>query len=216
MTTSNKTGVATKPAKKKNVAKHVLAAAARQSTKTTANVDEATGIDVIDVEGVTGVMGKTNKAKKTKTTPAKKATGNKNVKAPTDVSNYLVLWKLHQEAGSEGSGWKFNKNTQSWLLRHMYNDGLVNKKTFANLVEYVKSMQGKCRGEKRIEAVTLISDYKEWEGKQGEAGGGKTGGGGEEEGNGVQFGGSNFEDLDGHSKRKVYKRARQIYDVLKE
>jgi len=114
------------------------------------------------------------------------------------------------QTNPSGSGWKFNKNTQSWLLRHMYNDSQVNKSAFKNLLEYMGGMQGKSRGEKSEEAVEFTRMYKEWDSKEEKE---------EEEGeeeNTVQFDGNNFEALSAHQKRKVYKRARQVYDVLKE
>jgi hypothetical protein len=43
-----------------------------------------------------------------------------DVKDPEEVAEYLRLFVLKSENKSEGNAWRFNKSTQSWLLRHMY------------------------------------------------------------------------------------------------
>lgn len=98
----------------------------------------------------------------------------KKTKNPQEVSTYLSLWKYDQTNKNNSSSnmnkqWKFNKNTQSWLLRHMYNPIKVPKHTFALLVEYL------LHGRESNEGVTnrVLEDakfrarrYKEFEKQQ--------------------------------------------------
>ena len=99
----------------------------------------------------------------------------KKTKNPQEVSTYLSLWKYDQTNKNNSSRsntnkqWKFNKNTQSWLLRHMYNPEKVPKHTFALLVEYL------LHGRESNEGVTnrVLEDakfrarrYKEFEKQQ--------------------------------------------------
>ena len=90
-----------------------------------------------------------------------------NFKDPAEASTYLSLWK-HDRADNTASSttkiWKFNKNTQSWLLRHMYDGNKVNKTTFAILLEYI--IAGKCEGVRsnvQEDAKVRARRYKEWE-----------------------------------------------------
>ncbi|GMI44440.1 hypothetical protein TrCOL_g5600 [Triparma columacea] len=180
--------------KKKNVAKHVLKA--QEKKLALAAERKASGEDV--GEGVQEVLQVSKKR-------AKKS-ANKHVKAPSDASNYLVLWDLKAK-GTEGHGWKFNKNTQSWLLRHMYNDEKVGKVAFKLLLAYMGGLPSKAKDGKVAEAATLVKDYKEWEKSNVE---------GEEEkegGEDLRYDGSNWEAIGGKQKRKVYKRARQVYQL---
>ncbi|GMI22304.1 hypothetical protein TeGR_g10950 [Tetraparma gracilis] len=222
----NRTGVATTP-KKKRVSKHVLVAAARQAEKSAdgsgggGGDSDGGGSDGGEdgqqvVEPASDAAAKALKRKEEKKNnkkPKKKA--NAHTKPPAEAGNYLVLWKL-DKANPGTAGWKFNKNTQSWLLRHMYNDKLVVKATFAALCEYMVGLTGKSREDKRAEAKELCAQYKAWaasdEGKAAEAAAADAEGGGAED---AQFTGANFAELGPKTKRKVYKRARLCYDVLK-
>ncbi len=52
----------------------------------------------------------------------------------------------------EGSEWQFNKNRQTWVLKHMYDEGSVDKKLFKSLVlPYVAGLQGGAREVCRVE-----------------------------------------------------------------
>jgi|MDSY01.1.fsa_nt_gb hypothetical protein len=53
---------------------------------------------------------------------------NKHVKEPEEAAEYLTEWRAKNEG--EASVWRFNKATQSWLLRHMYKRDKVVKDTF--------------------------------------------------------------------------------------
>lgn len=44
-----------------------------------------------------------------------------DVKDPVEAAQYLVVWDTREDGG-----WRFNKSTQSWLIRHMYERDKVN------------------------------------------------------------------------------------------
>ena len=154
-------------------------------------------------------------------TPIAPSSGNTNGKGkdPREGDSYLSLWKHHR------SEWKFNKNTQSWLLRHCYNADKVNKTTFALLVEYI--CQGGDTTRRRVEedAKRRAIRYKEWEKKRGDDEAvqvdnstetktdGKTA---VEHDSNTLAGKELWSGLDEHDKRKEYKRARKIMDALKD
>lgn len=92
----------------------------------------------------------------------------RKLKDPAEASTYLSSWKYDRADNNTTSTttkrWKFNKNTQSWLLRHMYDGDRVNKTTFAILLEYI--IAGKCDGVRskvREDAKVRARRYKEWE-----------------------------------------------------
>jgi len=205
---------------KKRVAKHI--SAARQAASSTAPSSSSPTKPVL----------KKKRRKKNK---------NNHVKDPKEAHSYLSLWQLHQKEGNrEGDEdtqlWRFNKNTQSWLLRHMYNIEKIPKGTFSILIQYLKDLKGGSRKRVYEDAVRRALRYKEWE-KNHQADEKKN----HPEGKTVDAETSNnnnaVEDADDssyddeeaekaadekrwsrlsdHDKRKEYKRARQVIDVLK-
>ena len=214
--------------KKKNVAKHVLAAQSRRVDATSAT---ATGETTTDSLAASSSSSTSSASVSSSSSSSKNK--NKHTKPPSEASNYLILWSLSR------SDWRFNKNTQSWLLRHMYNDVLVSKSAFKLLLEYVKTIKGKGKDNVLKEAVLHAKKYKEWEKKtdgtadaddeakskkkrttkkgqneEGEEGGGDKDD--EEEDDEVHFDGNNWEAISPKRKRKVYKRARGVHDALKD
>ena len=147
---------------------------------------------------------------------------NRHVKDPAEAAAYLSSWK-HREAGS---GWRFNKNTQSWLLRHMYETDKCPKATFTLLVEYLVGCQGTTRRRLREDAARRALRYKEYEKKNdsGEkaADDGNDGDDAEEakdkkkEISDDATDEARWNSLNDHDKRKEYKRARKILDTIKE
>jgi hypothetical protein len=144
-----------------------------------------------------------------------------HVKDPAEAASYLSSWK-HRDAGS---GWKFNKNTQSWLLRHMYESEKCPKATFTLLLEYLVGCQGITRRRLREDAARRALRYKEYEKKTSSAE--KAGSDGvdgvneaeaaqamKDEDDGTDE--ARWDALDEHDKRKEYKRARKILDTIKE
>ena len=62
-----------------------------------------------------GVGAPKNKGKKTK------GKANDHVKDTTEATLYLEQWDA-------GAGWRFNKSTQAWILRHMYRKDKVTQR----------------------------------------------------------------------------------------
>mmetsp|Transcript_1833 Transcript_1833/g.2850 ORF Transcript_1833/g.2850 Transcript_1833/m.2850 type:complete len:208 (-) Transcript_1833:333-956(-) len=155
---------------------------------------------------------------------AKKAKAIK-IKDPSEAASYLSAWK-HRAAGG---AWKFNKNTQSWLIRHMYEVDKVAKPSFVTLMEYLQGLKGKDRViedaerravrykefEKTLDAKT--DGGKEKEAKSEEAKGEKTKEDSAEtpvKDDGGEDDEARWQKLDEHDKRKEYKRARKILETL--
>ncbi|KAL7463136.1 hypothetical protein ACHAXS_003515, partial [Conticribra weissflogii] len=161
-------------------------------------------------------------------------------KDPEEAASYLTLWNYDRNNnngknnGNTGNHtWKFNKNTQSWLLRHMYDSEKVSKATFGILVDYIcQGGEGTCC---RVEedAKMRARRYKEWEKRveerndtvehDGQTTGDSNQGGDkrEDDANDKKLAEEKMEDvsawnqLSDHDKRKVYKRARKVLDALK-
>lgn len=84
--------------------------------------------------------------------PGKKAR-RAEVKDPQEAAEYLRCWS--QRADGERV-WRFNKSTQSWLLRHMYDKDRVSKEAFKLLLEYLTGLQGAARARTREAAEEVI------------------------------------------------------------
>lgn len=213
--------------KKKQVSKHILNS--RDDDETTTTTTTPTGND--------SASDATSNKKKRK---SKKSKPNKN--HPTEAFTYLTQWKANKSnknASSKVSIWKFNKNTQSWLIRNMYEVDKVAKPSFLLLLEYLKGLEGETTKERiKAEASRRARRYKEYsktsENKDEEDG---------EEGNNDDDDENNNNDnnnntssttttkttssddneeevrwgkIDDNEKRKEYKRARKILDLMKE
>ena len=198
--------------KKKRVSKHVLKAQEEREvvTPSKVEVDQPLSPPMQQKEPTM----KPKKSKKSKT------------KDPIEAASYLSAWK-HRDAGG---AWKFNKNTQSWLIRHMYEADKVHKATFVIMLEYLTGLTGTLKArvvdvaEKR--ALRYKTFEKEFAEKKAEPSGGESG----EEGKGVETAEtaiakepleglgeddeSRWKRLNEHDKRKEYKRARKILETL--
>ena len=183
--------------KKKHVSKHVLKAR------------EEKPIPGKNPEPSPGAVSMTTKRKQRK---------NRHVKDPIEAATYLSQWK-DSKSGKE-TGWKFNKNTQSWLIRHMYDADKVPKSVFTLLLEYLEGLEGKATTTwLRSDASRRALRYKDYEkGKNTE---------GHPEKNTDTEGHtsksidereeeSRWENLNDHEKRKQYKRARKILEIASE
>ena len=209
--------------RKKRISKHVQDAEDRRKAKAEGGEGEKAG------EGQ--AQQQQNGTSSGSSAKKKKRSANRHVKDPAEAASYLSSWK-HRDAGS---GWRFNKNTQSWLLRHMYETEKVPKPTFTLLVDYLVGCQGMTRRRLREDAARRALRYKEYEKKRDSnepneknaTGGGDGGGDGdddvatkeaaqkkdtEDDGNAE----AEWKALDDHDKRKEYKRARKILDAIKE
>jgi hypothetical protein len=98
---------------------------------------------------------------KTSEKKTKKKKKEKHVKNPNEVMAYLSGWKHRSVAGA----WKFNKNTQSWLIRHMYEADKVSKEMFSLLIEYLTGLEGITRQRVQADATSRALRYKEYEAK---------------------------------------------------
>jgi len=216
--------------RKKRISKHVLQAeerrkqaevekqllsAAEKGTSTSSTSDDTSS--------------KSNTPTSSESQKVESTTPPSNTRDPELASSYLKLWSHDQKNNTKS--WKFNKNTQSWLLRHMYDFDKVSKTTFAILVNYL------CHGGEglisRVEedAKMRARRYKEWEKKikkkksseqqEGEEGDDATNNEEKEDDEDTnQKKQSSLEDiswdeLDDHDKRKEYKRARKVLDSVK-
>mmetsp|Transcript_899 Transcript_899/g.1191 ORF Transcript_899/g.1191 Transcript_899/m.1191 type:complete len:216 (+) Transcript_899:118-765(+) len=149
----------------------------------------------------------------------------KKIKDPDDVHAYLTNWKKNQT--DKEAYWKFNKNTQSWLLRHAYDYEKVPKSTFTLLLEYLAGLKGGDTKKRTIaDATHRALRYKEYE-KSRDAEGDeeeKAAAATKEKPATNQSNASKEENedqsrwsgLDDHDKRKEYKRARKMLESLRE
>jgi len=210
-----------KKGKKRKISKHIAEAAAtkkQQADETTATTD-AGGTPKIT-------------ANKAEASPNKKKrkSATSIVKDPAEAGAYLISWQKHQKDASS-SAWKFSKNTQSWLIRHMYEADKVSKGNFAVLLDYIKSGDKntiqRCLEEATRRALRYQqsssheqkdeeSDSKNKNKKEDEKERSKNKSDGSataQEVNGVDEE-VRWNKLDEHDKRKEYKRARKVLDTL--
>jgi hypothetical protein len=195
--------------RKKRISKHVLQSEERRKEAQLEN-------KLISAAESNGETSADSTAEKQST-----ETKNSKVKDPQEAASYLVLWN-HDRTNQSGA-WKFNKNTQSWLLRHMYNSEKVNKPTFGLLVEYI--CQGGEGTRRRVEedAKHKAVRYKEWEKNKEQSNGDnekydeaqtKTRQNTKNDVNKTEE--EAWAELNEHDKRKEYKRARKVLDALKD
>jgi WKF domain len=183
--------------KKKHVSKHVIKA--REEKNAIAMTPSS------NAEPSSGAVSTPTKRKQRK---------NRHVKDPNEAATYLLQWK-DSKSGNE-SGWKFNKNTQSWLIRHMYEADKVPKSVFTLLLEYLDGLEGEATTAwLRSDASRRALRYKGYErgantqgnlDKRTEAEGDTSTSMDEREEQ------SRWVKLNDHEKRKEYKRARQVLE----
>ena len=215
--------------KKKRISKHVLAS----KNKTPQGEDQgANGLDLLPPV----VNNNNNNNTKTK---KRERTNKKRVitKDPLEAALYLSSWKKQRHPnnnnnGNNGPEWKFNKNTQSWLVRHMYEPDKVPKSVFDLLLEYLGGLTGQTT-KQRVwqDAKRRAKRYKEYEktttttttnaattNKETNQETAPTTTITTNDNNNDDDdspSSSMWEKLDAHGKRKEYKRARKILDLLK-
>jgi hypothetical protein len=151
--------------KKRKISKHVLQAQEERIMKQQQPPPPSDGGEVTTVVPPPEEMQKANtKASNNKasTSAPKKKKNKKNVKDPNEAANYLTQWKRHS-SGDE-SIWKFNKNTQSWLIRHMYEADKLSKSAFTLLLEYLNGLKGgDAKSRILAEATRRAIRYKAYE-----------------------------------------------------
>ena len=57
------------------------------------------------------------------------------------IRTYIDAW----EEREEGSGWKFNKGSQNWIVKNIFDRKAIPKSVFEKAVGYVSSIQGSQR-----------------------------------------------------------------------
>lgn len=151
---------------------------------------------------------------------------NRHVKSLSEVSAYLQQWK--ESKSGKDTRWKFNKNTQSWLIRHMYEAEKIPKNIFVLLLDYLEGIEGNTtRTWIRADASRRALRYKQCQ-KDIENGVDED----KEEKDKAQKGRrineeekksldeqeeeSRWKNLSDHDKRKEYKRARKVLDTVTE
>ena len=182
--------------RKKRISKHVLEAAEKKNQAQLEDklISAAQGGEASNDETTGGKQTDNNKR-------------NSKEKDPAEAASYLTLWN-HDRSNKSGA-WKFNKNTQSWLLRHMYNAEKVNKATFGILIEYICCGGEGTRSRVEEDAKQKAIRYKEWEKK------GSSEAMDEENTHTNAAEETIWDGLNDHDKRKEYKRARKVMDALK-
>jgi WKF domain len=131
---------------------------------------------------------------------AKKRSKDKHVKDPKEAMAYLEQWKVAR------GEWKFNKNTQSWLIRHMYDAALVPKHTFQVLLEYLHDCHDDAKKRLCLDATQRAVRYQRHvEGASDNV---------TSKNHDDQQKDETFQNMDEHDKRKEYKRARKLLDAI--
>lgn len=153
------------------------------------------------------------------------------VKDPKEAQSYLSLWQQQQNQGNDDDPlWKFNKNTQSWLIRNMYDIEKLPKSSFSIMISYLEALKGASRQRVHEDAVRRALRYKEWEknkqSSEAEKDEADANNDQNEEGTDENSNVNDDEDnekneekrwksLSENNKRKEYKRARKVIDSLK-
>lgn len=130
---------------KKRIAKHVLDAQDKNKK-----------------EGLLETSSEVQQHKKKKRRKSKKRC---HVKDPKEAHSYLSLWQQQQKEDNDVKLWSFNTNTQSWLIRHMYDVDKIPKGPFTTMVLYLEALKGSSRQRVQKDAVRRALRYKEWEKK---------------------------------------------------
>lgn len=198
--------------RKKRISKHVVESQTRKKQ------EDAEKQLLAASEGDGGETSTTTDDAAVPSNESKKSTKNTKTKDPEEAASYLTLWNLDRNSESTTKNWKFNKNTQSWLLRHMYDFDKVSKSTFATLVDYVCQGGEKTRLRVEEEAKRRARRYKDWEKKQQKEGDTEQDDdvADEKKESTPSPDDKDWNQLDDHDKRKEYKRARKVLDSLKE
>lgn len=164
------------------------------------------------------------------TSEKRNSKANSHVKNPEEAASYLTQWKASKSEDSSiraTSSWKFNKNTQSWLIRHMYEFDKVPKSAFLLLLEYLEGLEGKFIIDRmRNDAIRRCRRHKEYcksntESSEAEV---QDETAVEDENRGdidttaeskkeLEHEQALWRKMDDHEKRKQYKRARRILDL---
>ena len=203
-----------KKGKKRKVSKHIAEAAA-VATKT----KDERALPVQDMpEAAAAALVKAPAA-------AKKKRKKVHFKDPSKAAAYLTAWKTNKVTNNS---WKFNKNTQSWLIRHMYDADKIPKTVFADLMEYLVAA-GDTTKERIAQGATRralrYQQYTSGTVVENETNGTTTNEGATAtenddaddravDANDDDDDATRWKNLNDHDKRKEYKRARKVLETL--
>ena len=177
---------------------------------------------VADPSNEVEVISQNNDSEEKNPSKSRIASRKCKMKDPDEAASYISAWKYRES----GTIWKFNKNTQSWLIRHMYEADKVSKSTFGLLLEYLNGLNLNLKSRIQQVAEQRALRYKRFEKSlekkseevvvdstaedilQPEASVKSP-----SESSNIEN--ARWMQLDEHSKRKEYKRARKILEILK-
>jgi hypothetical protein len=192
--------------KRRRVSKHILNNA---KTRAAAGGGASTRSQEDDGRGTNGDGPPVATAAATAKKQQQRSKNNKHVKDPKEAMAYLEQWKV-----SRGLDWKFNKNTQSWLIRHMYDAALVSKHTFEVLLEYLQDCHADAKKRLCMDATQRAVRYQRHAEKND---GGDTNRSHDNDAATVDVpADESYQQKDEHDKRKEYKRARKLLDALQQ
>jgi WKF domain len=247
--------------KKKRISKHVLlskahaAVAAAVAASSTSTEDHSTKSDAATSQGADAEL--VNSLAQGNPAPDSSLKRKKKLreKDPSEALAYLQSWKgstthTHPDqpplTGNDadrprpGSVWKFNKNTQSWLVRHMYEPDKVSKHAFELLLDYLRAMhEGPAKVRMLQDAHRRVVRYKKQpsepsdaavdekdgaapalgKGGNDETGRARRGDGGNDNNNDDKEDDDDDDDarwrqMSDHDRRKEYKRARRVLELF--
>lgn len=198
--------------RKKKISKHISEALA------TASRDNNNGNDDALPQQQQPVDGYTQKKPRTSNVPKKKKKNKiSNTKDPADAARYLETWKQNTEH------WKFHKNTQSWLIRHMYDFDKIPKHVFALLLDYLQSAdvqtiirtrQDATRRALRYQKYTTTTTQQTLKEEETTTTTKTATNGVSPDHENDDDDDSHWKSLNDHDKRKEYKRARKVLECL--
>lgn len=98
------------------------------------------------------------RAKRARQRRRKKARESKVMKDPEVATAYLQAWEasVASKDGNAEPGWRFNKATQAWIIRHAYEPDRVDKTTFQLLLRYIEGLKGQAKERMKEDAGVMV------------------------------------------------------------
>jgi WKF domain len=224
-----------KKGKKRKVSKHILDAKMKHATTVTTETTTFQSGDGDDVSDQLDTGSKalhettipTTSSAPTTTNHKKQKTNKekKEMKDPVDVEGYLLAWQQQEQQSDqtlerinpvsdqpvETKPWKFHKNTQSWLIRHLYDSTKISKHTFIIAVQYFSKSNVNVQERLRQDAMQRATQYQQQQQQVKEIT--RNDDNGKEETNPTAAETNQGNELE-KNQRKAYKRARKVLETL--
>lgn len=211
-----------KKGKKRKISKHIADAKLKSATMAPSpsagifdSTDPDTNSNTIDTLIVATTASTTTSSKK------QKLTKQKHTKDPVDVEGYLMAWKQQHDISLDASSnqvtttiWKFNKNTQSWLIRHLYDSTKISKSIFAIALQYFLKSNINVQQRLRDDAMERAILYQQQQQEKGTTNHNDEGKDGDDDKPKNKVEDESPEIMLEKNQRKEYKRARKILDTL--